>query len=230
MFFRRRIELLERDIGIETKTKEIDKLKIHFTDMLDDSPYFDYMNYNISEFTNSIIDTNDIYSNLERNVDFNNNLKVKNNLNIEAYLDCVDFNFKTESLKIAFLNDTIINKIDFSIVEPNKKQLDFKKPKIKYLSPEKKIVKNIIKQLKRQISKEYIIQLAREVEEEENISIKNLSVNGFLKEVPVGNNLVYSWEKNKFLINRINKIETYYDAVVFISKINKNRIIKFIKR
>ncbi|RAO98916.1 hypothetical protein PW5551_07510 [Petrotoga sp. 9PW.55.5.1] len=105
--------------------------------------------------------------------------------------------------------------------------------KIKEGKTKKYIYKPLRKSLKRNVSKEYILQLAQDIIKSKKHEKIKLSFLGFYVKVPIGKNIKYYW-KDKNLICLISgdekDIDYFQDAAFFVDTENNSKYLKFIRR
>jgi hypothetical protein len=102
--------------------------------------------------------------------------------------------------------------------------------KIKKSKPKKIIEKIPINQLKRNVNKNYIKQLVKELVLEEKLNLSNIKFFGFFKAVPIGKEILYSWNKGNLVCKIPKNVDLYLDSIAFIDVSNDEKYLKFIRR
>jgi len=104
---------------------------------------------------------------------------------------------------------------------------------IKESVPQKIVVKPIRSVLKRQVSKDYILQLAKEIVSSKELQKMKLSFLGFCVKVPIAEETKYYWKGEKLICllkNNKTDITDYLDCAVFLDSENNKKYLKFIRR
>jgi hypothetical protein len=104
------------------------------------------------------------------------------------------------------------------------------KIKIKKTKPKKIIEKIPINQLKRNVNKNYIKHLVKELVLEEKLNLSNIKFFGFFKAVPIGKEILYSWNKGNLVCKIPKNVDLYLDSIAFIDVSNDEKYLKFIRR
>ena len=230
MFFRRKLNIFEYDILFYTKinTEKFTEIKIETDNDLDVDFHFE--NLSFKDFDIKLNNSSEDIKNEKKDEDFYKEITIETPELFETIKKEKNIKFeiikRKSKLKMYFPNikkeNNFFNNIDL-------KKIKLFDCKVKNGEIKKIIVKNVIKQLKKAIEKEYIVTLAKELAKDEKIPISNISILGFLREIPIGDKLKYIWKKDYFIIVYNQLPNKFSDGVVFINKINKEKHVKFIE-
>jgi hypothetical protein len=230
MFFRRKLNIFEYDILFYTKinTEKFTEIKIETDNDLDVDFHFE--NLSFKDFDIKLNNSSEDIKNEKKDEDFYKEITIETPelLDIIKKESRINFviNKKEDNLKIEIPNLKKENHF-FNNIESKKIKLFDCKAKNGELK--RIIVKNVIKQLKKTVEKENIVTLAKELAKDEKIPISNISILGFLREIPIGDKLKYIWKKEYFIIVYNQLPNKFSDGVVFINKTNKEKHVKFIE-
>jgi hypothetical protein len=230
MFFRRKLNIFEYDILFYTKvnTKKFIDIKIETDKNLNLD--FSFENLSFKEFDIKLNNSSEDIKSEKKDEDFYKEITIETPelLDIIKKESRINFviNKKEDNLKIEIPNLKKENHF-FNNIESKKIKLFDCKAKNGELK--RIIVKNVIKQLKKTVEKENIVTLAKELAKDEKIPISNISILGFLREIPIGDKLKYIWKKEYFIIVYNQLPNKFSDGVVFINKTNKEKHVKFIE-